>query len=72
MNMTHNGYLDPGCNKTLITDPNWFKSFTKVNNISIGMALSSASMIGSRQGYVHFDFNGVIVTIPNAIYAENL
>ncbi|KAJ3229473.1 hypothetical protein HDU77_001595, partial [Chytriomyces hyalinus] len=71
MNTIHNGYLDPGCNKTLITDPDWFESFTEVN-ISIGTASSSASLIGSRQGCVHFDFDGVIVTIPDAIFAENL
>ncbi|KAJ3235673.1 hypothetical protein HDU78_005082 [Chytriomyces hyalinus] len=65
------GYLDPGCNRTLITDPDWFESFTEVD-ISIGTASATTSMKGSRQGCVHFDINGVIVTIPDAIYVENL
>ncbi|KAI8836891.1 hypothetical protein BJ741DRAFT_684958 [Chytriomyces cf. hyalinus JEL632] len=41
-------------------------------DISIGMASTTASMKGSRQGWVHFNLNGVIVTIPDAIYRENL
>ncbi|TPX59869.1 hypothetical protein CcCBS67573_g09053 [Chytriomyces confervae] len=56
---------------TKITNPDWFKSFNEVN-ISIGTASAATLMTGFRQGCVHFEFNGVTVTVPDAIYAENL
>ncbi|KAJ3245951.1 hypothetical protein HDU77_009176 [Chytriomyces hyalinus] len=49
MNTIHNGYLDPGCNKMLIMDPDWFESFTEVN-ISISTAFGLERRVGVRTG----------------------
>ncbi|KAJ3004429.1 UNVERIFIED_CONTAM: hypothetical protein HDU68_005120, partial [Siphonaria sp. JEL0065] len=69
MSQIYEGYLDCGSNKTVIPDPEWFESFTEVN-IEIGTATIDATLLGTQQGTIHLDFDGHIVTISDAIYAE--
>ncbi|KAI9310050.1 hypothetical protein BDR26DRAFT_994918 [Obelidium mucronatum] len=68
MSQLYEGILDPGCNKTLIPNADWFESFKEVS-INIGVTKKGACLTGTRQGVVHFIINGHRITIQDAIYS---